>query len=146
MSALEFQDILEDDVEDVVALWKKCGLTRPWNDPHADIEFARKTENAALLVGRLDDQIIANVMVGYDGHRGMVYYLAVDPDHHGKGFGREIMDAAEDWLLAHGVWKLNLMVRTDNTSVIDFYSAIGYDHQDVVTLGKWIDPARKPSK
>lgn len=145
MSALDIQEIRDDDVEDVVALWKKCGLIRPWNDPHTDIEFARKTKNAALLVGRIDGEIVANVMVGYDGHRGMVYYVSVDPNIQGKGFGRNIMDAAEDWLRSHGVWKLNLMVRTDNTPVINFYSALGYDREERVNLAKWIDPSRKPS-
>ena len=56
------------------------------------------------------------------------------------------MAAAEEWLRARGVWKLNLMVRADNAPVIDFYSALGYDREDRVTLAKWIDPSRKPRR
>jgi ribosomal protein S18 acetylase RimI-like enzyme len=144
MASLDIQEIHDDDVEDVAALWERCGLTRPWNNPLADIEFARKTQNATLLVGRLDGEIVASAMVGHDGHRGTVYYVSVDPDMQGKGFGRAIMAAAEDWLRGHGVWKLNLLVRTDNAPVIDFYEMLGYDREERVNLAKWIDPSRKP--
>ncbi len=144
MSALDIREITDEDVEDVAALWEKCGLIRPWNDPQADIAFARKSENATLLVGALDGSIIASAMAGHDGHRGAVYYVSVDPDMRGKGLGRAIMAAAEDWLRARGVWKLNLMVRADNAPVIDFYSALGYEREERVNLAKWIDPAKKP--
>jgi ribosomal protein S18 acetylase RimI-like enzyme len=145
MNPLDIRELRDEDVEGVVALWEKCGLTRPWNDPRADIAFALKTQNATLLVGRLDGLIVASAMAGHDGHRGTVYYVSVDPDMRGKGLGRAIMAAAEDWLRARGVWKLNLMVRTDNAPVIDFYEALGYDREDRVNLAKWIDPGKKPS-
>jgi GNAT superfamily N-acetyltransferase len=88
-------------------------LTRPWNDPAADIALARKGVNAAVLTGRDGSDIVASVLVGHDGHRGWVYYVAVDPDHRHKGYGRVIMDAAEDWLRERGIEKLQLMVRPD---------------------------------
>jgi hypothetical protein len=144
MSALNIQEICNEDVEEVVALWEACGLTRPWNDPHTDIAFARDTENATLLVGSLDSEIIASAMVGHDGHRGTVYYVSVAPGAQGKGFGRVIMAAAENWLHGRGVWKLNLLVRESNVPVIEFYSALGYDREERVNLAKWIDPTRKP--
>lgn len=144
MSALDIGEISDDDIEEVAALWEGCGLTRPWNDPHSDIAFARKTENATLLVGRMDGEIVTSTMVGHDGHRGTVYYVSVDPDHQGKGFGRAIMAAAENWLRERGVWKLNLLVRESNVPVIDFYKTLGYDHEERANLSKWIDPSRKP--
>lgn len=146
MPALDIREIGNDDVEDVAALWKKCGLTRPWNDPHGDIAFARKSENATVLIGRRDDRLAASALVGHDGHRGAVYYVCVDPEFQDNGLGRAIMAAAEEWLRARGVWKLNLMVRADNAPVIDFYSALGYDREERVTLAKWIDPSRKPRR
>ena len=66
-------------------------------------------------------------MVGHDGHRGWVYYVAVDPDLQRKDFGRAIMAAAEDWLRGQGVEKVMLMVRPDNTKVRAFYDRLGYD-------------------
>jgi ribosomal protein S18 acetylase RimI-like enzyme len=129
----------DGDVAAVIALWQRCGLTRPWNDPAADIALARKGTNAEVLVGRDNGAIAASAMVGHDGHRGWVYYVAVDPDHRQKGFGRAVMDAAEDWLRARGIAKLQLMVRPDNSKVQAFYESIGYDEQERIIYAKWLD-------
>jgi ribosomal protein S18 acetylase RimI-like enzyme len=131
--------ITDTDVEQVIALWQRCGLTRPWNDPASDIAFARRGSNATILIGRADGTIVATAMVGHDGHRGWVYYVAVDPDVQGKDFGRTIMAAAEDWLRQQGVVKAMLMVRPDNTKVQAFYDKLGYDVQERVIYAKWLD-------
>ena len=131
---------LEDaDIAAVIALWQRCGLTRPWNDPEADIALARRGSNSTVLLGRDGDAVVASVLVGHDGHRGAVYYVAVDPDHRNKGLGRAIMTAAEDWLRASGILKLNLMVRADNTQVQAFYETLDYDEQERSVYGKWLD-------
>jgi ribosomal protein S18 acetylase RimI-like enzyme len=129
----------DSDIAAVTALWERCGLVRPWNDPAADIALARRGPNSTLLVGRDADRIVTSVMVGHDGHRGWVYYVGVDPDCQGKGFGRAIMQAAEDWLRAQGVSKLQLLVRSDNTKVQAFYETLGYDEQDRIIYAKWLD-------
>ena len=86
-----------------------------------------------------DGALVASVLVGHDGHRGWVYYVTADPEHRFKGFGRAIMSAAEDWLRARGILKLQLMVRKDNTKVHAFYRSIGYYNQETVTFAKWLD-------
>jgi ribosomal protein S18 acetylase RimI-like enzyme len=136
---LAISPITDADVEPVIALWQRCGLTRPWNDPASDIAFARRGANAAILIGRHEGKITATAMVGHDGHRGWVYYVAVDPDSQGKEFGRTIMAAAEDWLRRQGVVKAMLMVRPDNTKVQAFYDRLGYDAQERVIYAKWLD-------
>ena len=131
---------LEDaDIAAVVSLWQRCGSTRPWNDPQADIALARQGTNATVLLGRQGNAIVASVLVGHDGHRGWVYYVTVDPEHRKKGFGRAIMTAAEDWLRARGVVKLQLMVRPDNTQVQAFYETLDYDEQERIVYAKWLD-------
>ena len=134
MSDLAILPIRDGDVEAIIALWQRCGLTRPWNDPAGDIAFVRRGGNATILVGRADHMIVASAMVGHDGHRGWVYYVAVDPEQQKKDFGRAIMAAAEDWLRGQGVQKIMLMVRPDNTSVRAFYDRLGYatDRKSVV--------------
>ena len=112
---------------------------RDWNDPTGDIALARRDGNATVLLGRVDGTPAASVLVGHDGHRGWVYYVSVDPDHRGKGFGRAIMQAAEDWLRARGIQKLQLMVRGDNAQVHAFYESIGYYDQKRTTFAKWLD-------
>jgi ribosomal protein S18 acetylase RimI-like enzyme len=89
-----------------------------------------------LLVGILDEEIVASAMVGYDGHRGWVNYLAVSPTRQRSGFGRKIMEAAEQRLKALGCPKLNIQVRNTNTGVIDFYKKIGFADDDVIGFGK----------
>ncbi len=142
--ALTIAPIADADVAAVIALWQRCGLTQPWNDPAADIALARKGPNAAMLVGRDGRGIAASVLVGHDGHRGWVYYVAVDPDDRHKGYGRVIMDAAEDWLRVRGIEKLQLMVRPDNSQVQAFYQSLGYVEQERIIYAKWLD-GREPT-
>lgn len=128
------------DATDVIALWQACGLTRPWNDPQADFARALATPTAAILVIRHDaDKPAASVMVGHDGHRGWVYYLCVAPSRRGQGLGRAMMTAAEAWLGAQGAPKIQFMVRSGNDAAIGFYAALGYEQQDVVTMGRRLD-------
>lgn len=136
------------DLAGVVALWDACGLTRPWNDPAADIAFCLASPTAALLVGWDDPatspakpgagQPIGTVMVGHDGHRGWVYYVAVDPNRQREGLGAQLMAEAEAWLKARGAPKLQLMVRSTNAQAIGFYERLGYQTEPVVTLSKWL--------
>jgi ribosomal protein S18 acetylase RimI-like enzyme len=137
--ALNISAIQDHDVPEVIALWLRCGLTRAWNDPAADIALARKEANATVLLGRKQGAVVASVLVGHDGHRGWVYYVSVDPDHRQAGHGRAIMAAAEDWLRARGIQKLQLMVRGDNAKVHAFYESIGYYDQKRVTFAKWLN-------
>jgi ribosomal protein S18 acetylase RimI-like enzyme len=127
----------EADTEQVVALWNQCGVTRPWNNPHRDIERKLGVQRELFLVG-VDDagEVIASVMGGYEGHRGWVNYLAVNPHMQGQGHGRTLMRELEALLLARGCPKLNLQVRADNSAAVAFYRAVGYSVDDSVGLGK----------
>lgn len=136
--------IEDGDIAEVIALWQRCGLTRPWNDPAADIALARKGPNATVLVGRDGSGLVASVLVGHDGHRGWVYYVAVDPDRRGQGHGRAIMNAVEDWLRAADIPKLQLLVRRDNAKAGAFYQSIGYEEAETIVFAKWLD-GRKPT-
>ena len=139
MSALAIAPIADADIASVIALWQACGLTRPWNDPTADIALARKGPNSTMLIGRDGNTIVATAMVGHDGHRGWVYYVATDPDRRGKGYGRAIMNAVEDWLREAGMPKLQLLVRRENVAVAAFYQSIGYEEAQTIVFAKWLD-------
>ncbi|WP_455604999.1 GNAT family N-acetyltransferase [Cellulosimicrobium funkei] len=152
---LVFTEVEDADVEAVVALWRECGLTRPWNDPYRDLADARLGETSTVLVGRATrdlptvapdgapetpgvaaGELVATAMAGVDGHRGWLYYVAVDPRVQGRGAGRATVVAAEAWLAAQGARAVRLMVRATNDAVRGFYERLGYADQECVVLGR----------
>jgi ribosomal protein S18 acetylase RimI-like enzyme len=136
---LAFRELQDVNLESVVSLWKTCELTRPWNDPYKDIQFARDGATSTVLVGFFEERLVASVMVGHDGHRGALYYLAVDPAFRKRGFGKATVAAAEGWLRERGVWKINLMVRSGNEKAGRFYEHLGYEMNPVTSFGKRLD-------
>ena len=133
---MEIRPATPADRDAVVALWQAAGLTRPWNPPLADFDRALAGPASAILVGLEADVLVAVAMVGDDGHRGWIYYVAVPEDRRGSGLGAAIVTAAEDWLRARGCPKVQLMVRESNAAVTGFYDALGYARVDVRVLGK----------
>lgn len=124
------------DREEVVALWRACGLLRPWNDPARDIERKLAHDPEGFLVLEEGGHVVGALMAGYDGHRGWVNYLAVDPARRGEGLGRRLMAAAEERLAALGCPKVNLQIRAGNEQVVDFYRHLGYSADETVSMGK----------
>lgn len=137
--------ITDDDVAQVILLWQACDLLRPWNDPQSDIALARSKPACTLLVGKLGDTVVASAMAGFDGHRGWLYYVAVRPDHQGKGFGRKIIHAAEEWLTGQDCPKVELIIRSENTKVMALYSALGYCQEPRALMSKWLKTPPVPS-
>ncbi|MCB1687066.1 MAG: GNAT family acetyltransferase [Halioglobus sp.] len=134
------REFAERDRDAVIALWEACQLTRPWNDPDKDITRKLAVQPELFLVGELDGGIIASAMAGYDGHRGSVFYLAVAPWLQKAGYGRVLMKEVEERLTAMGCPKLNIVVRSSNQDVLDFYHNLGYTTDDVVSLGRRLIP------
>ncbi|MBR12292.1 MAG: GNAT family acetyltransferase [Acidimicrobiaceae bacterium] len=130
------------DHERILELWEACGLTRPWNDPRRDLERKLAHDPELLLVGTAPDdtttanKVVATLMAGYEGHRGWLNYLAVDPAASGRGFGRAIVTEGERRLEALGCPKINLQVRHDNMAAIGFWEALGYMVDDAVSMGR----------
>ncbi len=126
------------DESALIALWQSCGLTRPWNPPERDIAEKLEVQPELFLVMTDENKLIGSLMGAYDGHRGVVNYLAIAPDYQGQGLGRLLMQEIETRLKAMNCPKINLMIRTDNTNVQNFYAELGYEPQDCVVYGKWL--------
>ncbi|MET3974797.1 GNAT family N-acetyltransferase [Cellulosimicrobium sp. 4261] len=146
---VSFTEVEDGDVEAVVALWR---------DPYRDLADARLGETSTVLVGRATrdlpavatdgapgepgprevaaGELVATAMTGVDGHRGWLYYVAVDPRLQGRGAGRATVVAAEAWLAAQGARAVRLMVRATNDAVRGFYERLGYADQECVVLGR----------
>ena len=133
---LTIRPFAAEDQAAVIALWQDCRLVVPQNDPEKDIRAKVRFQPDLFLVALLDGQLVGTVMVGYDGHRGWINYLAVAPDRRRQGIGRVLMGAAETALQALECPKINLQVRRTNSSVIAFYRSMGFSEDDVISLGK----------
>jgi ribosomal protein S18 acetylase RimI-like enzyme len=136
---LKIRPFVEADEDRVVDLWDCCGLLRSWNDPRKDIARKLKVQRELFLVGEIDARLVAVVMAGYEGHRGWVNYLAVEPERQGQGIGRRMMEAVERGLAERGCPKVQLQIRRGNLGVVEFYRALGYAEDEVVSMGKRIE-------
>ncbi len=142
--SLTIRSAQDTDEDAVVALWRASNLVAGDKDPGADFQFARSGASSDVLLG-IDEagQVKASVMVGQDGHRGWLYYVASDPSARGLGFGRQIVQAAEEWLSDRGVGKAQLLVLTSNQTVVDFYDRLGFSVSPRIVMSKVL-PRRKP--
>jgi ribosomal protein S18 acetylase RimI-like enzyme len=138
-SSLLIRPFQTEDEDALVALWKMCELTVPWNNPHKDIARKLQVQPELFLVGILGNSLIATVMGGYEGHRGWINYLAVHPDFHGKGYGQGIMNSVETVLREMGCPKINLQIRTGNDKIASFYQKLGFTNDHVVSMGKRLE-------
>ncbi|MDF7648825.1 GNAT family acetyltransferase [Candidatus Pantoea formicae] len=133
---MEIRSFRQEDFEEVITLWERCDLLRPWNDPELDIERKMNHDPELFLVAEVGGEVVGSLMGGYDGHRGAAYYLAVHPDYQGRGFANALMNRLEKKLIARGCPKIHLMVREENDQVLAFYEKLDYEPVDSVLLGK----------
>lgn len=137
---IHIEELRDSQIPAVVQLWHDTGLTRPWNDPAADARQALATETATVLVIEEEGEIIAFALVGFDGHKGWVYYVAVAPGQQGRGLGRIIMDAAAQWLGRFDAVELMLLVREGNEQVEGFYKSLGFERDEVFVMARRLKP------
>ncbi|CAN3992343.1 GNAT family N-acetyltransferase [Methylocystis bryophila] len=108
-----------------------------YNDPAADFRLAMTGVCSDVLVAEEDQgHIIGSVLVGHDGHRGWLYYLATATRAQGSGVGRKLVEAAEQWLRERGAVKAQLLVRERNSGVVSFYERLGYEVTPRVLMSK----------
>lgn len=138
LTGMHIREASLEDEKEVTDLWRRCGLVVSYNDPGRDFRFALSNPSSSVLVLCADRAIIGSVMVGYDGHRGWVYYVSVDEAKRSNGLGRVMMDAAEDWLKERHVPKLQLLVRESNALVLSFYDRLGFEVGQVKLMQKWL--------
>jgi len=145
---MEIRRFREQDRKAVISLWRECGLLVPWNHPDLDIDRKLRIQGELFIVGVVDGAVVATAMGGYEGHRGWINYLAVDPGMRKRGFGRMMVEAIEEGLRGMGCPKINLQVRESNLEVIRFYERIGYSSDHVIGFGKRLakDPDYDPGQ
>lgn len=129
----------DEDLEAVAALWRTTDLVMPYNDPASDIAFCRKSGHGEVFVGEdAKGRPIASAMAGHDGHRGWIYYVAVEAAQRKGGLGGAIVRHAEDWLRSLGVRKVQLLIRETNGDLQKFYERLGYEKASVIVMQRWL--------
>jgi ribosomal protein S18 acetylase RimI-like enzyme len=146
VSALFIRPYRPADEEAVIALWKSCGLTVPHNNPHKDIQRKLGVNPEWFLIGEENGVVVSSCMVGYEGHRGWINYLAVAPSSQRRGIATQMMEEAECLLREAGCPKINLQIRSSNAEVIRFYESMGFKQDQVVSLGKRLESDEKPER
>ncbi len=130
----------DGDREAVVALWREAFPNDPpRNEPNAILDRKVPLGDGLVFVAERDGAVVGAVVAGYDGYRGWIYHLAVDPARRGEGIGSELMRAAEVELAARGCPKVNLQVRTSNPEAVAFYESLGYSTDATVSMGRVLD-------
>lgn len=109
---------------------------RAWSQPAVYLARKRALDDELLLVAEHDERLVGAVAIGWDGVRGWVYHLAVDPAARRRGIGSALMRAAEERLRARGCPKINLQVGTDNQAVVRFYERLGYAIEPRISMGR----------
>ena len=125
-----------EDRDDVINLWR-CAFPGdpPHNEPNAVID-AKLAVDQLLFVAIDDCKVVGTAMAGYDGHRGWLYSVAVDPDRRRQGLGKRLVTHTVDTLKAAGCVKVNLQIRASNAPVIAFYDALGFAVEERISMGK----------
>jgi len=137
LKGIEIRPFVIEDTDAVLEVWSLAGMTTPERNPRADIQKKLRHSPESFFVGVLEGRVVATVMVGYDGHRGWIYSLAVKPDLQRKGIGSQMMEHVENWLRQHGCPRAKLQIDEARSDVAGFYEKLGYEVQPLVSMAKW---------
>lgn len=142
MTGLLVRPYREEDQAEVVGLWGAVFPNLPsWNVPAADIDRKLSLQRELFLVGVIDGRVVGTAMAGFDGHRGWLHLVAVQPDRQRQGIGRAMILEAERRLREIGCSKVNLQLRSTNRGVAAFYESLGYSVEDRVSMAKILQTA-----
>lgn len=133
---LRIRPFATQDTQEVIAIWRASNLVTANKDPEADIALKRTVQPALFLIAQDATGVVGTCMAGFDGHRGWLNYLAVDPRARRKRIGSALVHAAETRLRALGCPKINLQIRGENSAIAPFYTSLGYQTEDRLSLSK----------
>jgi len=113
--------------EDVVDIWKRTGISITSSDTKEEVNVMLNKNPDLSLIAKIDEKIIGVVMGGFDGRRGYVHHLAIDPKYQKKGYGKLLMNELIERFQKKRVHKVHLFIEKHNKDVIAFYNKLGWD-------------------
>jgi ribosomal protein S18 acetylase RimI-like enzyme len=129
-----------DEYSMVISLWQRCGpgVNVGASDSREDIRRKLERDPELFLVAEENGRMVGTVIGGFDGRRGMLYHLAVEPDMRGRGIAKALLVEVEQRLRNLGCRKSYLMMIPDNPAG-EFYKNCGWNEMDVRIFSKIID-------
>ncbi|MFX1315542.1 MAG: GNAT family N-acetyltransferase [Promethearchaeota archaeon] len=124
--------------EDIIKLWRKTEISVGSTDTREEIERMLKRNPKLFLIGKVNETVIGVVMGGFDGRRGYVHHLAIDPDYQKKGYGKILIDELNKRFRQMGVHKIHLFIEKDNKNVVDFYRNLGWEIRDDLIMMSFV--------
>lgn len=130
-----------DDYPAVYRLWQSAGpgIHAGRSDSPDEIEKKLQRDSDLFLIAETDGRIVAAVLGGYDGRRGMMYHLAVAQEYRRRGIGEALMAELEGRLRQKGCRRYYLLVTRDNQEAMRFYESRGWVRMDLYAYGKDLD-------
>ncbi|WP_445490903.1 GNAT family acetyltransferase [Niallia sp. 03133] len=135
---MKFRSFTLDDFDSVINLWKKAGITLSRSDTYQGMKEKLKRDKELFFLMEDDNRIIGVVMGTYDGRRGWVNHLAVDPAFQGQNIGQKIIAELENRFKQLGCEKVNLLIEMENANVQKFYEKQGFKKDELLFMEKWI--------
>jgi len=127
-----------DLYEEIITLWRKAGINVGSSDTREEINRMLQRNPNLFLIGKLHNKVIGVVIGGFDGRRGYVHHLAVDPDYQKKGYGKMIMDELIERFRKLGAHKIHLSIEKYNKEVVVFYQNHGWEIRDDLIMMSYI--------
>ena len=124
---------------EVICLWQSVfGYETAHNTPALAIDRKLAVQDGLFFVAIRRKRVVGTILAGYDGHRGWLYAVCVDPANRMNGIGTDLVLQAERALVELGCMKINLQIVSDNESVAAFYRSLGYSVEPRISMGKRI--------
>jgi ribosomal protein S18 acetylase RimI-like enzyme len=118
------------DIPDLLALWRAAGSAPSVTDNAEGLGRLLRHDPGALLVAELDGAIVGSLIAAWDGWRGGLYRLAVDPQNRRAGIATELVRAGERRLVGLGATRLSAIVIGGDSEIAPaVWRALGYDRQ-----------------
>ena len=130
--ALSIRECGQGEAQSLLALWRKAGATVGVTDTVEDIQRVIGHSAAIVLVAELDAHIVASVIGTFDGWRGNIYRLAVDPEYRRQGLAHKLVDELDNRLASMGVKRITALVEKDHPWAVGFWNSQGYQHDQTI--------------
>jgi ribosomal protein S18 acetylase RimI-like enzyme len=142
MSSITVRDMTDADYDAVHALWKATpGIGLSEADERANIASFLAFNRGLSFVAEIDGRLAGALLASFDGRRGYLHHLAVDPARRRAGVGRALVARSLAALGACGARRCHIFVMADNIEGQRFWERVGwFRRNDLAVMSKDLTP------